>query len=70
MNHSLLSADRQTHMKIVAIALVAAIGVVAVGISTHVAGTSVANAGIDTTAPVLHAGKPVAYTRSDVSSIH
>ncbi len=69
MNHSLLSADRNTHLKIVAVALMAAIGVVGVGITAHLSGTGLALAGIDAAAPVLKAGKPAVYTRSDNSAI-
>ena len=36
MNHSFYSADRMTHLKIVVVALVAAIGVAAAGISARV----------------------------------
>jgi hypothetical protein len=69
MNHSLLSADRNTHMKIVAVALVAAIGVVAAGITAHLAGIGIASARIDANLPVLRASKAVVYTRSDNSAI-
>jgi hypothetical protein len=69
MNHSLLSADRNTHVKIVAVALVAAIGLVAVGITAHLAGTGMANARIDANGLVVRAAKPVVYTRSDNSAI-
>jgi predicted metal-dependent phosphoesterase TrpH len=69
MNHSLLSADRNTHLKIVAVALAAAIGVVAVGITAHVTGTGIATARIDATVPILKAGQPAVYTRSDNSTI-
>jgi hypothetical protein len=69
MNHSLLSADRNTHMKIVAVALVAAIGIVAMGITAHVAGPGIASARTVTDPPVVRAGKPVVYTRSDASAI-
>ena len=37
MNHSIYSADRSTHLKIVVVALVAAIGVAGAGISARVA---------------------------------
>lgn len=35
MNHSFYSADRMTHLKIVVVALVAAIGVAGLGISAR-----------------------------------
>ena len=36
MNHSIYSADRMTHVKIVVIALVAGIGVAGFGIAAHI----------------------------------
>jgi len=39
MNHSLVTADRTTHLKIVAVSLVAAIAVVLVGITARVTDT-------------------------------
>jgi hypothetical protein len=69
MNHSLLSADRNTHTKIVAVALIAAIGVVAVGITAHVAGTGIALSRIDANVPIIRAGKPAVFTRSEVPTI-
>jgi hypothetical protein len=36
MNHSIYSADRTTHMKIVAVALVAGIGITGFGIAVRV----------------------------------
>jgi hypothetical protein len=69
MNHSLLSADRNTHTKIVAVALIAAIGVVAVGITAHVAGTGIAISRIDANVPIIRAGKPAVFTRTEVPTI-
>jgi len=40
MNHSIATADRNTHLKIVALALVAAIAVVVVGFSARVDNTA------------------------------
>ena len=39
MNHSLVTADRTTHLKIVAVSLVAAIAVILVGITARIADT-------------------------------
>lgn len=53
MNHSIHSADRATHLKIVVLALVAGIGVAALGIASR--------STMDTqtqTAGVVKAGKP------------
>jgi len=63
MNHSIHSADRGTHLKIVVVALVAGIAVAAFGIS--------ARTGSDFTqaAHVMKAGKPVVVTSSGQSMV-
>jgi len=64
MNHSLHSADRSTHLKIVAVAIVAGIAVTAFGIAAHT--------GVDydqTAAHVVKAGKPVVVTSSNGSMV-
>lgn len=54
MNYSIYSADRTTHLKIVVVALAAAIGMAGIGIASHFkAGDQYAG-----TAHVLRAGKP------------
>jgi hypothetical protein len=63
MNHSIHSADRSTHLKIVVVALVAGIAVAAFGISART------NQGYSQTAHVIKAGKPVAVTSSDTSLV-
>jgi len=60
MNHSIYSADRTTHLKIVVVALVAGILVAGFGISTR----STSDEGLTQTAHVMKAGKPVAVTSS------
>ncbi len=62
MNHSIYSADRMTHLKIVVVALVAAIAVAGFGISAR----STSDEGLTQTAstPVMKAGKPVVITSS------
>ncbi len=63
MNHSFYSADRMTHLKIVVVALVAAIGVAALGISAHVtAGDNYAQA---TSTPVVKATRTMMITSSE-----
>ncbi|WP_291868220.1 hypothetical protein [Bradyrhizobium sp.] len=63
MNHSIHSADRSTHLKIVVVALVAGIAVAALGIF--------ARTGSDNTqtAHVVKVGKPVAITSSNASLV-
>jgi hypothetical protein len=63
MNHSIHSADRATHLKIVVIALVAGIAVAALGISARTASD------YTQTAHVVKAGKPVAVTSSNSSMV-
>jgi len=65
MNHSLHSADRSTHLKVVVVALVAGIAVAALAIATR------SNADHSQTAAVrvIKAGKPVAITSSDSSVV-
>jgi hypothetical protein len=68
MNHSLLSADRNTHVKMVSLALIAAIAVVAIGIAARIAeDTSAARIEIGT--PVLKAGKAAMYTRTELPAV-
>jgi len=55
MNHSMYSADRTTHLKIVVVGLLAAIVVAGLALSSHVG----ANAG---TLMAAKAGKPVVMT--------
>jgi len=57
MNHSIVTADRNTHLKVAALALAAAIGVVLVGFSARVddSGAFVASAGHN--GPIVKAGK-------------
>ena len=64
MNHSIYSADRSTHLKIVVVALVAGIAVAGFGISARTT-----DEGFTQTARVIKAGKPVAITSSNTSVV-
>jgi len=66
MNHSIYSADRSTHLKVVVVALIAGIAVAGFGISAR---TSSSDEGYTQTARVHKAGKPVAITSSETSTI-
>lgn len=68
MNHSLVTADRTTHLKIVAVSLLAAIAVIVVGISARMTDDT-ATARIEANGPVLKAGKPAAVTVRDTTAI-
>jgi hypothetical protein len=58
MNHSIYSADRSTHLKIVVVALVAGIAVAGFSISAR----NTSDDGYTQTARVIKAGKPVVVT--------
>ena len=69
MTHSLIGADRTTHFKIVAVALLSAIVLVMVGITARVAETDTASARLQAEGPVLKAGKPAIVTTRDGTAI-
>jgi hypothetical protein len=56
MNHSMYSADRATHLKIVVIGLICATLVAVVGIFAHVSDVDLG------TAPLVKAGQPTALS--------
>jgi hypothetical protein len=66
MNHSIYSADRSTHIKIVVVALVAGIAVAAFGISARSTSDEYSQTA---SARVIKAGKPVAITSSGTSLV-
>jgi hypothetical protein len=64
MNHSIYSADRTTHLKIVVVALVAGIAVAGFGISARSNSDEYTQ-----TARVIKAGQPVVVTSSGASVV-
>lgn len=64
MNHSIYSADRMTHLKVVVVALVAGVLVAGFGIVAHST-----DEGYTQTARVMKAGKPVMITNSNNSLV-
>ncbi len=64
MNHSIYSADRSTHLKIVVVALVAGIAVAAFGISARTNSDDYTQ-----TARVMKAGKAVTVTSSNTQVV-
>jgi hypothetical protein len=65
MNHSIYSADRTTHIKIVVVALV--VGILVAGFSISARNSS--DEGFTQTARVMKAGKPVVITSSGNSVV-
>jgi hypothetical protein len=65
MNHSIYSADRTTHLKVVIVALIAGILVAGFGISMR----NSSDEGLTQTARVMKAGKPVMITTSNNSLV-
>ena len=67
MNHSIYSADRTTHIKIVAMALVAGIVMAALGITLR--GNVAVSQGVEVASVVKASKKPVMITTSSTSAI-
>ena len=65
MNHSIYSADRSTHLKVVIVALVAGIVVAGLGISARTSSDD----GYAQSARAIKAGAPVAVTNSNASVV-
>jgi hypothetical protein len=68
-NASLRTADRATHVKVVAVSLVASIAVIVVGLLARTEPGDTATARLQTNAPVVKAGGPVIVTRTDTTAI-
>jgi hypothetical protein len=68
MNSTIFTADRNTHLKIVVVSLVASIAVLVVGIAARPTPVDT-TARIQTAGPALKAGKPIAVTNSDAVTV-
>lgn len=68
MTHSLIGADRATHLKIVVVALVAGIVVVLVGVAARVSDFETATA-IMSNGPIIKAGQPAVVTKRETPTI-
>lgn len=64
MNHSIYSADRLTHCKVVVVALAAAIIIVGISTATRASSSATREA-----VAVIKAGKPIVLTDRDASVI-
>jgi hypothetical protein len=70
MNHSMYSADRATHLKIVVVALIGATLVAGIGIAARVTDSAAtATARLKTDGPIIKAGQPVIITSNDGSAV-
>jgi hypothetical protein len=69
MNFSLFTCDRTTHLKIVVVALVAAIGVAVAGIHARTGDAGGLTASARTNGVVVKAGKPAVYSTRNDSTI-
>jgi hypothetical protein len=69
MNSSIWFADRATHIKIVVVALVAAVVIVGAGISAQTDQSNAAAVVAKVNGPVMRAGKPLTITASDISTV-
>jgi hypothetical protein len=67
MNSSLWSAGHTTHLKIVAVSLIASIVVVIVGINARLDGGAIA--GVEKSQVVVKAGQPKTYTDNGGATI-
>ncbi|MDO9562644.1 MAG: hypothetical protein Q7J60_13580 [Bradyrhizobium sp.] len=65
MNHSIYSADRSTHLKVVVVALIAGIAVAGFGISARMT----SNDGYTQTARVIKAGQPMTITSAETTKV-
>ena len=68
-NTSLVTADRATHLKIVVVSLVAAILVIAVGVTARAPVNETTTARIKSEGRVIQAGKPVTITGHEASTV-
>jgi hypothetical protein len=67
-NSTIRTADRLTHVKIVVVALIAAIAVVGIGIAAHEPAPDM-SARLEQRAPVLKAGQPVIWSGDEARTI-
>jgi hypothetical protein len=69
MNHSIYSADRATHLKIVVVALLACTAVAGVGIAARVSGSTGGTQQLEARIPVIKAGAPMTITSSETRTV-
>jgi hypothetical protein len=71
MNHSIATADRATHLKVVVVALVAATMVAGVGIAARVSNFDPGKGAsrVTATGPAIKVGKPITISHSGTTAI-
>lgn len=69
MNTSIFTADRDTHIRIVIVALVAAIAVTTVAINARLSGPGAVTARDRTDSLLVRAGEPARYSVRDKATI-
>jgi hypothetical protein len=71
MNHSIYSADRATHLKIVVVALLACTTVAGIGIAARMSGGNSADGmqQLEARIPVIKAGAPMTVTSSETRTV-
>jgi hypothetical protein len=69
MNSSLWSASRTTHIKIVAVSLVAAMALVTVGMNARMGASSSVAGRMQADGPAVKAGAPVSYSANEPVNI-
>ena len=62
------TADRSTHLKIVAVSLILGIAVVGIAVAAHSPGIDMSTQ-LEARAPMLKAGQPVIWSGSETSTI-
>jgi hypothetical protein len=71
MNHSMLTCGRTTHLKIVAVALIAAVLFATVGLKAWLDDSGAGNvtASVKAGGPAMKAGKPALYSTRDDAAV-
>jgi hypothetical protein len=69
MNYSLLTADRNTHLKIITLALIGALTVAVIGWNARIEDSGSAVASAKTSGPVVKASKTVQFTTRDNAEV-
>ena len=69
MNHSMYSADRMTHLKIVVVALIAGTMVAGIGVASRMTADTNGSTRLEAQIPVIKAGQPVIVSKSDTRAV-